>query len=56
MSNPNGWRCKRCGSTHIVKNGTKAKFKDGKKLRVQMWVCQECGKDRQGDVTAGKRR
>lgn len=41
--------CPKCHSNRVVKNGTQARWSGGKKYRVQIYRCNNCGKEPLGD-------
>jgi len=47
--------CKRCHSSHIVKNGVKYKEDQSGSYLIQMLKCQNCGKSVQGERRNGSR-
>jgi len=47
--------CKRCHSSHLVKNGVKYKEGQSGSYLIQMLRCQNCGKSVQGERRNGSR-
>lgn len=37
-------RCPECGSTSLMKFGKKFAKREGKRIRVQQYQCQDCGR------------
>jgi DNA-directed RNA polymerase subunit RPC12/RpoP len=42
-------RCIKCHSKRVVKNGTHPKWSAGKLHHVQYYLCNNCGKQMQGE-------
>lgn len=48
-------KCPHCHSNNVIKNGTAPRWKDGRKYRVQMYRCNNCGKQPIGDIIRGSK-
>ena len=42
-------KCDHCGSMNTTKNGTQVRWKGGRRYKVQMHLCHDCGRTTLGE-------